>query len=88
MIITICIGSGCHVKGSRQIITILQEFIQKYHLDAQIELEACFCQERCNEGVVMKIGDDMVTGVSKDNITEIFHRKILEELVHEHNHNQ
>ncbi len=88
MIITICIGSGCHVKGSRQIITILQGLIQKYHLDAQIELEACFCQERCNEGVVIKINDVMVTGVSKENINEIFHQKILEELGHEHNHNK
>jgi NADH:ubiquinone oxidoreductase subunit E len=78
MIITICIGSGCHVRGSRQIISILQELIDKYHLEAKIELEACFCQERCTEGVVVKIDDVMVTGVSKENITEIFHQKILE----------
>ena len=88
MTITICIGSGCHIKGSRQIIAILQNLIHQYHLDVQIELEACFCQGRCNEGVVIRVNDDLVTGVSKENITEIFHQRILEELNSEHDHNQ
>ncbi|HBF38977.1 MAG TPA: hypothetical protein DDW50_16875 [Firmicutes bacterium] len=88
MTITICIGSGCHVKGSRQIIAVLESLLKQYHLDAQIELEACFCQERCNEGVVIKINDSLVTGVSKENITDIFHHQILEELSHEHHYNQ
>ncbi len=80
MLITICIGSGCHVKGSRQIIEILQEKIKEHRLEARIELEGCFCQGRCTEGVVLRIDGAVVTGVSKDNVEALFNRRILEVL--------
>ncbi|NPV81140.1 MAG: (2Fe-2S) ferredoxin domain-containing protein [Firmicutes bacterium] len=88
MIITVCIGSGCHVKGSRGIIKILQDLIHESGKDAEIELEACFCQGRCTEGVVVKFGDEIVTGVNKDNIAELFHDKMLEAEKHEHDCNE
>ncbi|WP_207930752.1 (2Fe-2S) ferredoxin domain-containing protein [Hydrogenispora ethanolica] len=80
MLVTICIGSGCHIKGSRQIIEVLQAKIQSHRLEAQIELEGCFCQGHCTEGVVLKIDGVMVTGVSKENIEALFNQRILEVL--------
>lgn len=88
MIITICIGSGCHVKGSRQIIEILQERIKAHQLNTQIELEGCFCQGKCTEGVIIKIDNQIVTGVSKENIVAIFNSKILGVSIDEHHYNQ
>ena len=69
--ITVCIGSGCHVKGSRDIINILKEYIKKKDRTLNLDLEACFCQEHCTEGVVVKFDQDLVTNVSKDNILDI-----------------
>ena len=38
MTITICIGSSCHLKGSRTIIQKLEELITERQLNDKIEL--------------------------------------------------
>ncbi|MDI3546845.1 MAG: hypothetical protein PWR10_497 [Halanaerobiales bacterium] len=74
--ITVCIGSGCHVKGSRTIISILKDYREKHDLEMEIALKACFCQNRCTEGVVVKFDEEIVTGVSKDNVIEILEERL------------
>ena len=37
MTITVCIGSGCHVKGSQGIITLLKDYIAANQLDLTVE---------------------------------------------------
>ena len=43
MKITVCIGSSCHLKGSRQVVEGLQELIAKHELTDKVELGATFC---------------------------------------------
>ena len=74
--ITVCIGSGCHVKGSRKIIKILKDYIEENELDIDINLEACFCQGRCTEGVVVKFNDKIVTEITKNNIIPTLEEEI------------
>ena len=38
MKVTICIGSSCHLKGSRQIIERLQELVKEKHYEDKVEL--------------------------------------------------
>ena len=38
MKITVCIGSSCHIKGSRQVVTQLQSLIAENNLGDQVEL--------------------------------------------------
>lgn len=38
MKITVCIGSSCHLKGSRQVVEKLQELIAEKELAGKIEL--------------------------------------------------
>ena len=78
MILTVCIGSGCHVKGSRRIVEILEELVNAENDPIFIELEACFCQGKCTEGVVVKFDSQVVTGVSAENIKEIYYQKRAE----------
>jgi len=77
--ITVCIGSGCHVKGSRDIINILKEQIEEKDILLDLDLQACFCQERCTEGVVVKFNEEIITNVSKDNVLNILNDKIKKE---------
>ena len=37
---TICIGSSCHLKGSRQIVEELQYLVKENHLEDKVELAA------------------------------------------------
>ena len=43
MKITVCIGSSCHIKGSRQVVGQLQKLIAEHNLGDKVELGGTFC---------------------------------------------
>ncbi|HAS78464.1 MAG TPA: hypothetical protein DCS38_01805, partial [Ruminococcus sp.] len=47
MKVTICIGSSCHLKGSRQVVEKLQALIAENNLDEKVELSGTFCMGKC-----------------------------------------
>ena len=47
MKVTVCIGSSCHLKGSRQVVEKLQALIAENNLDGQVELAGTFCLGEC-----------------------------------------
>ena len=55
--VTICIGSSCHLKGSRQIVEEMQRLIAAYQLKDQVELSGQFCMGNCQQGVCVTVGD-------------------------------
>ncbi len=57
MKITVCIGSSCHLKGSRQIVEQLQSLTEQHHLQNEIELCGSFCMGNCTQGVSIMIGE-------------------------------
>lgn len=52
MVITICIGSSCHLKGSRNVIQGLQKKIQENNLASKIELTVPFAQASAKRACV------------------------------------
>ena len=76
MKIVICIGSSCHVKGSRQVVSKLEKLIENHSLNGKVELEGTFCLGRCQQGVCVKIGDEFFS-VSPDTVEEFFNNNIL-----------
>ena len=58
MKITICIGSSCHLKGSKKIVSRLQELVDEKGLADKVELAATFCLGRCAEGVSVMVDDE------------------------------
>ena len=80
MKVTICIGSSCHLKGSYQVIASLKELIAKHNLADQVQLNGSFCLGHCQDGVSAKIDGEIVTGLSPENIEEVFEQKVLSKL--------
>ena len=80
MKVIICVGSSCHIKGSYDVLTRLQELIKTYKLENDIELQASFFLGRCQEGVAMTINGKDVANANKDTIDSIFEEMILEKL--------
>lgn len=79
MIIKICVGSSCHLKGSPEIVELLQKSVEEYGLTDQITLEGCFCIGKCNRvGVTVQIDDDIHVGVTKENFKEFFKENVLD----------
>ena len=79
MIIQICVGSSCHIKGSPEIVELLQKAVAEYNLDDEVALAGSFCTGKCNrEGVTIQIDDDIHTGITKENFKEFFKENVLD----------
>ena len=78
MIIQVCVGSSCHLKGSADIVELFQNTIQEHGLEGEITLAGSFCIGKCNRiGVTVQIDDDVHTGVTRENFKEFFTEKVL-----------
>lgn len=76
MKITVCIGSSCHLKGSRQIVEELQYLIAENKLKDKIELSGTFCMGKCKDGVCVTV-DDQFYSVSPDTVKDFFNKDVL-----------
>ena len=76
MKVTVCIGSSCHIKGSRQIVEQLQYLIGESSLGDKVELSGTFCMGECQKGVCVKVDDELFS-VSPDSVESFFETNIL-----------
>ena len=79
MIVQVCVGSSCHLKGSPEIVELLQSFIKENNLEEEITLVGSFCIGKCNRvGVTVQVNDDVHVGITKENFREFFKTNILD----------
>ena len=67
MKITVCIGSSCHIKGSRQVVEELKYLIAQNGLKDKVELSGTFCMGKCQEGVCVTV-DNAFFSVAPEKI--------------------
>lgn len=79
MKITVCIGSSCHIKGSRQVVEKLQALISEHGLGEKVQLGGTFCLGRCQEGVCVTV-EDKFCSVSPDTVEAFFKDEVLAKL--------
>lgn len=79
MTITICIGSSCHLKGSRDIVTQLESLISEHNLTQEIELNGSFCMGDCVNGVSVKIDGELFS-LKPETTKDFFETVILRRL--------
>ena len=74
--ITVCIGSSCHIKGSRQVVEQLQYLIAENNLGDKVELGGTFCMGKCQQGVCVTVNDTFHS-VSPETVDEFFAKEVL-----------
>lgn len=78
--VTVCIGSSCHLKGSRQIVEQFQYLIKKGNVGDEVELAGAFCMGKCaSEGVSVTV-DDEYFSLKLEDVNDFFNQKILAKL--------
>ena len=80
MIVNVCVGSSCHLKGSYDVIQNLKNMIEEKNLGDKIELKASFCLGNCSNCVSMRVDGEPVQNVTTENIKEIFEEKIISKI--------
>ena len=74
--ITVCIGSSCHIKGSRQVVEQLQDLIAENNLGDKVDLGGTFCMGKCQQGVCVTVNDDFHS-VTPETVGEFFANEVL-----------
>lgn len=75
MIVTVCIGSSCHIKGSQPVVEQLQALISRENLSDSIELEGTFCMGKCQQGVCVTVDGEFFS-VSPETVSSFFEKEI------------
>ena len=75
MKVTVCIGSSCHIKGSRQIVEQLQYFIAENNLGDKVELGGTFCMGKCQQGVCVAVDNEFFS-VTPETVDEFFEKNV------------
>ncbi|TCK98632.1 NADH dehydrogenase subunit E [Natranaerovirga hydrolytica] len=80
MVIQVCIGSACHLKGSYAIINQLESLAKDYYLDKNITIKAAFCLEHCTEAVSVKVDDKTFYALDIHSVDDFFHNIVRKQV--------
>ena len=79
MKVTVCIGSSCHLKGSRAVFERLQQLGAENALKDRVELSGKFCMGNCRNGVSVTVDDELFS-VSPETVDDFFKQNVLAKL--------
>ena len=79
MKITVCIGSSCHLKGSRVVVEELRRLLEENNLTEKVELAGVFCMGNCQKGVCVTVNDEFHS-VTPENVNDFFNNVVLKNL--------
>ena len=86
LFVQVCVGSSCHLKGSQEIVELLQKALSEHGLEDEVVLSGSFCIGKCNRvGVTVQVNDDVHVGVTTENFREFFKENILDAIREERN---
>jgi NADH:ubiquinone oxidoreductase subunit E len=81
--ISVCVGSACHLKGSREVIEGLQRLIKENNVSDRVEIKGAFCIGRCMEAVSVTVNDEGLFSLNENNIDSFFNETILRSISNE-----
>mgnify|MGYP000127377913 FL=1 len=79
MKVVVCIGSSCHLKGSREVVEKLQNLINDNDLKDKVTLSGKFCMGNCQNGVSVTVDGELFS-VSPDTVEEFFKTNVFDKL--------
>jgi len=77
-VITVCVGSACHLKGSHDIISYFKDAIKDAGLEKEVELKGTFCMDQCTDGANLLVDEELFHASSVEDARRIFETEILQ----------
>ena len=76
--VTVCVGSSCHIRGSRAMLKRFAEITRAENLRDEVALVGSFCMERCGESMNWKLDEDDVSSGNVEQAEETLRSKLTE----------
>ena len=84
LIVQVCVGSSCHLKGSDAIVEMMENALKEHNVEDDVVLTGSFCIGKCNRiGVTVQVNDDIHVGITTENFREFFKKNILDVIENE-----
>lgn len=84
LIVQVCVGSSCHLKGSDAIVEMMENALKEHNIEDEVVLTGSFCIGKCNRiGVTVQVNDDIHVGITTENFREFFKKNILDVIENE-----
>lgn len=77
MVIEVCVGSACHLKGAYNVIKSLEKLIEEKGLKERVMVKAAFCLGHCTEAVSVRVDNGEVVSVSEESVPNFFKENII-----------
>ena len=84
LFVQVCVGSSCYLKGSQDIVELLESAVIEHHIEDEVVLSGSFCVGKCNRvGVTVQVDDNVHVGITRENFREFFKENILDVIENE-----
>lgn len=80
LLITICVGSSCSLRGSDELAMEIQKLIQKEKLEGLVDIVGAFCMDACSKGVSVRVGEREFSGIKPEQAEEFFYKEIINQV--------
>ncbi len=77
LLITICVGSSCSLRGSDELASELFRLIEKEKLEGLVDIVGAFCMDACSKGVSIRVGERQFSGIRPQQAEEFFYKEII-----------
>ncbi len=76
--IVICLGSSCFSRGNKNILKVINQYLNEHRLTEKVYFRGGHCFGKCDQGPFVKIGEKIFDNVSPTNILEILESALLQ----------
>jgi NADH:ubiquinone oxidoreductase subunit E len=77
LLITICVGSSCSLRGSDELASELFRLIKKEKLEGLVDIVGAFCMDACSKGVSVRVGEREFSGIIPRQSEEFFYKEVM-----------
>lgn len=77
LLITICVGSSCSLRGSDELASELFRLIEKEKLEGLVDIVGAFCMDACSKGVSVRVGEQEFSGIRPEEAETFFCKEVI-----------
>jgi NADH-quinone oxidoreductase subunit G len=60
VVVSVCIGTNCHLRGSQDLLHALIRHVEQNDLEESVAVRATFCYETCDRGPTVQVGNQVL----------------------------
>lgn len=69
--VVICLGSSCFSRGNKNLLKVIAQYIIDKKIEDRINFHGGHCFGSCAEGPILKINENLYTGVDEQKVVDI-----------------